>query len=113
MKDVIVERDSSDGLHRREWTFCLVSDFSGCRIHLWQYRDMMRPTRRHKWQVIGGYGYRDSLTGRTRKDPYPLPDDVTREALNRFCRQISDAMDRFRGEHAAAMTEQSEGAENV
>lgn len=96
MAYVTVTRDSEDGLSRKEWRFYLISDGPGVRIVLHEYENMTRPTTRHrKWKVIGGFGVHDPISGRTRKDPVPLPEDVTSEAVNQFCGLVSEAMIRF------------------
>ena len=97
-------RESEDGLHRKVWVLSLHSDYTGCRVIVQSFQDQLRTTKRHRWKTLSGHGVLDDV-GRTRKDAYPLPGDVTREALEVFCRTACDAVDRMRGVHAAQYAE--------
>ena len=52
-----------------------------------------RATKRHKWQIVDGYGYTDYRIGRpVKQSGYPLPVGVVNEATDAFIGQLRQAM---------------------
>jgi len=56
---ITVTRESEDGLSRKRWVF---TAFHIPAIHLEEYAEEARKTKRHKWQIVDGQAY-DRLRG--------------------------------------------------
>lgn len=83
MRDLYVEvARGEDPLKRRVWTFVIL-DFP--RVHLEEYAEQERPSKRHKWRTKAHYtrlSYRGE--GEVIREEPEVPEDVLKEAVGKY-----------------------------
>ena len=87
MDRVEIERTTPDGLTRQEWRFWF--DVRTATLWLDYYALSTRPSKRHNFRISHHYGRLNERGSNMTREDAPLPDNISRQAINAMAARIA------------------------